>query len=88
MDPIKPWKNRFFENCTARELQVPIFKDGELVYQCPSLEEIAQYVQKQLDEEIWEEEQRFENPHTHYVDMTPEMYEVKMALLHESRGEC
>lgn len=85
VDPVKPWKVRSYENCTARQLQVPIFKDGELVYEEPTLEEIRNFVKKQLDEEIWEEEQRFENPHTHYMDMTPTLYETKMNLLYKNR---
>lgn len=85
IDPIKPWKNRYFEHCTIKELQLPIFKNGKLVYKQPSINEIANYVKKQLNNEIWEEEQRFENPHRHYMDMTPELYEEKMNLLHESR---
>ncbi len=85
VDPIKPWKNRFFEHCTAKELQVPIFQNGKLVYKQPPIDEIAAYVKNQLENEIWEEEQRFENPHNHYLDMTPELYEAKMNLLHESR---
>ncbi len=87
VDPIKPWKNRFFEDCTARELQVPVFKNGELVYKQPPIDEVADYVRHQLSHEIWEEEQRFENPHKHYMDMTPELYEEKMNLLYESRIE-
>lgn len=87
VDPTKPWKNRYFENCTAKSLQVPIFLNGELVYKAPSLDEIAQYVQDQLSNEIWEEEQRFENPHTHYIDMTPELYETKMSLLYNTRND-
>ena len=38
-------------------------------------------MQRQLDTEIWEEEQRFENPHSHYLNMTPDYYEMKMSLL-------
>lgn len=85
VEPERPWKNRFFENFTAKELQVPVIKDGKLVYKLPSLKEIRDYVSEQLDNEVWEEEQRFENPHTHYMDMSPELYEVKMNLLHQSR---
>lgn len=85
VDPKKPWKNRYFENCTAKALQVPIFKDGKQVYEAPDIREIRAYVKRQLSEEIWEEEQRFENPHEHYVDMTPELYEIKMNLLYHSR---
>lgn len=85
VEPERPWKNRFFENFTAKELQVPVIKDGKLVYKLPTLKEIRDYVSEQLDNEVWEEEQRFENPHTHYMDMSPELYEVKMNLLHQSR---
>lgn len=88
VDPNKPWKNRSFEStCSAKELQVPIFKDGKLIYQRPALTEIREYVKEQLSKEIWKEEQRFENPHTHYLDMTPDYYEMKMSLLYESRQE-
>ena len=83
VDPTKPWKNRYFENCKAIELQKLIIQNGELVYQLPDLEEIASYVKRQLSEEIWEEEQRFEYPHMHYLDMTPDYYEMKMQLLND-----
>ena len=46
---------------------------------------IRDFVKHQLENEIWEEELRFENPHEHYVDMTPELYEMKMNLLYQSR---
>ena len=40
-------------------------------------------MEKQLNTEVWEEEQRFENPHEHYLDMSPAYYEMKMDMLHE-----
>lgn len=87
VDPNKPWKNRFFENCSAKELQIPVILGGKVVYEKQSLKDISDYVKKQLSEEIWEEEQRFENPHTHYMDMTPDYYELKMQLLNDSRKD-
>lgn len=83
VDPTKPWKNRYFENCRAIELQKQIIRNGELIYDMPTLDEIAAYVKRQLSEEIWEEEQRFEYPHLHYLDMTPDYYEMKMQLLND-----
>lgn len=83
VDPLKYWKNRCFENCTFKKLQQQIFKDGELMYELPKLEDIRTYVRHQLDNEIWQEEQRFENSHPHYLDMSPAMFELKMGLLHE-----
>lgn len=50
-----------------------------------TLQELQAYVKKQLDNEIWEEEQRFENPHKHYIDMSPDYYEMKMSMLHNIR---
>lgn len=84
VDPINYWKNRCFVDCTFKPLQKQIFKDGELVYEIPALEKIKSYVRDQLTNEIWEEEQRFENSHSHYMDMSPAMFELKMSLLHES----
>lgn len=85
IDPNMPWKNLSYQNCEAKELQVKIFEHGKVVYDCPSLKEIRDYVTKQMEEEIWEEEQRFVNPHQHYMDMTPEYYEMKMDLLYHTR---
>ncbi|MBO5354352.1 MAG: nicotinate phosphoribosyltransferase [Lachnospiraceae bacterium] len=83
VDPLKYWKNRSFEDCTFKALHQQIFKAGELVYELPKLEDIRSYVRHQLDNEIWQEEQRFENSHPHYLDMSPAMFELKMGLLHE-----
>ena len=86
VDPEKPWKNRFFENCTCKELQQLVIKNGKRTQPPRSLEEIRSYVKEQLDSEIWQEEQRFENPHKHYLDMSPDYYDMKMSLLHNLRG--
>lgn len=87
VDPEMPWRNLYFTDCTAKPLQVKIFENGKRVYELPTLEEIRAYVTRQLEEEIWEEEQRFVNPHRHYMDMTPAYYEMKMSLLHNSRKQ-
>lgn len=86
VDPVKYWKDRSFVDCSFKPLQQQIFRDGELVYELPALEDIKKYVRNQLDSEIWKEEQRFENCHPHYLDMSPAMFELKMSLLHD--GSC
>ena len=85
VDPEKPWKTRVFEKCQAKPLQNLVVKDGQRVSESKSLPEIREFVKAQLDNEIWAEEQRFENPHIHYLDMTPEYYEMKMQMLYENR---
>ena len=68
---------------TAKKLQQRIIHKGKRVGKLPEADEIQAYVKDQLTREIWEEEQRFENPHRHYVDMSPAYYEMKMDMLKE-----
>ncbi|MBO4789804.1 MAG: nicotinate phosphoribosyltransferase [Oxalobacter sp.] len=84
IDPTAPWKKEAFTGCHAKALQVPVFKDGKQVYQCPSLNEIRDYVKDQLENKVWPEELRFENPHRHYLAMTENYYQMKMALLNQN----
>ncbi len=81
VDPIKPWKKMKFENVEIKELHETIFKDGELIYEKPTLDEIRDYVAYQLKNQVWEEEQRYENPHTHYVDLSQKLYSIKESML-------
>lgn len=86
VDPEKPWKNRSYENCKAVPLLHKVMEQGRRLMETKSLQELQDYVKKQLEYEIWEEEQRFENPHKHYIDMSPDYYELKMSMLHELRN--
>ncbi len=81
IDPQYPWKQMYFENCTLKELQQEVMRDGKRTIEERPLSEIRDYVKHQLTHEIWESEQRFENPHVHYLDMSPSYYEMKMDLL-------
>ena len=79
-DPDATWKRKTVYNFTAKELQVPIFRNGELVYQLPTLEEIRTYCKAQV-ETLWEEVRRFDNPQTYYVDLSQKLWDVKYGLL-------
>ncbi len=81
IDPIRPWKQLYLENCTAKKMQFPAVKNGERCYAPEKLSDIAARVRQQLSREVWVEEQRFQNPHAHYLDMSPSYYEMKMELL-------
>lgn len=82
-DPEATWKRKKVYNYTARELQVPIFQNGTLVYQLPSLEEIQAYCRKEVDT-LWDEVKRFENPQTYYVDLSQKLWDIKYNLLREN----
>jgi nicotinate phosphoribosyltransferase len=85
-DPEATWKRRTVYNYTAKELQVPIFKDGELVYELPSLEAIRTYCAQQVDT-LWDEIKRFENPQTYYVDLSQKLWDIKYGLLNSRQSE-
>lgn len=87
IDPQKPWKRRYFTNCTARELQQPVIRNGKRISKKYTLNELRDYVTAQLNGEIWQEEQRFENPHIHYLDMSPEYYSLKLKLLNDMQQD-
>ena len=79
-DPEATWKRKTVYNFTAKELQVPIFRKGELVYRCPKLDEIRTYCKEQVDS-LWEEVKRFDNPQNYYVDLSQKLWDIKYGLL-------
>ncbi len=81
-DPEATWKRKTISDFTARELLVPIFKNGECVYKSPDIEEIRRYCAEQIDL-LWDEVKRFENPHTYYVDLSQKLWDTKDRLLKE-----
>ncbi|MBE6547340.1 MAG: nicotinate phosphoribosyltransferase [Ruminococcaceae bacterium] len=82
-DPEYTWKRKTLENYTAEELLVPIFKNGELVYEVPTLEEIRAHHQKEMNG-MWDEVKRFTNPHNYYVDLSQKLWDIKNGLLQKA----
>jgi len=83
-DPVATWKKTFLPAGTyyLRELLVPVFVDGECVYNSPTVTEIREYCAKELDT-LWEETRRLVNPHEVYVDLSDELYQIKSMLLEQ-----
>lgn len=83
-DPDATWKQKTMTNFRARELLVPIFKGGELVYKEPTLPEIQDYCRREVAT-LWPEVLRFDYPHNYYVDLSDELLEIKTRLLNARR---
>lgn len=79
-DPEHTWRRKEITNFIARPLLTPIFLNGELVYETPTLEKVVTYSKEQIDM-LWEEVLRFEKPHTYYVDLSQELWSLKTDLL-------
>lgn len=84
--PENIWKNKTFEKgtFTIKPLHEPIFKNGQLVYNCPSIEEIREYSKEQLNT-LWDEIFRFEYPQTYYVDLSKKLLDLKLSMLEDIR---
>ncbi len=78
--PEHTWKSKKLENFTAREMLVPIYKGGKLVYKLPTVKEIRAYCEEELSR-LWVEVKRFENPHIFYVDLSEKLWSIKETLL-------
>ena len=83
-DPEATWKRKTITNFTVRELLVPIFQSGKLVYEKPSIEAMRTWCAGQIDT-LWDEVKRFENPHNYYVDLSQKLWDIKQQLL-KQRG--
>ena len=63
-----------------RELLVPVFKDGQCVYNSPKVMDIRAYCMKELDT-LWDESKRLVNPHEVHVDLSNKLWHMKNQLL-------
>ncbi len=82
-DPENTWKTKTVYDFTAKELMVPIFKNGELVYNLPDVHEVRKYCLQQVDT-LWDEVKRFDNPHDYYVDLSQKLWDIKYNLLKQN----
>lgn len=83
-DPEYTWKRKILTDYTAKELLVPVFRDGRQVYESPELNAIRQHCAEEI-EGMWEEVRRFTNPHNYYVDLSEKLWQVKHDLLKAAR---
>ena len=85
-DPVETWKAKTLTNYTTKKILVEIFRNGELVYERPSISEIRNYCTKQLDT-LWDAVKRFENPHNYYVDLSPKLWQIRDDILRGYRNK-
>jgi nicotinate phosphoribosyltransferase len=79
-DPVHTWKKKKITNFYIKDLLVPIFNKGILVYTTPDVLSIKEFARKE-SEKLWPEVLRFENPHKYYVDLSQKLWSMKQDLL-------
>lgn len=86
IDPLNEHNTLTIKNYRVRELQVPIFVDGELVYEDPTIKEKQAYHAEEM-KTLYPEVKRTENPHGYYIDLTRKLLELKKALILEAKAQ-
>ena len=78
--PEQTWKKTTFEGYEIVELMKPIFKDGKLVYNRPSLKEIAAH-EDESTAQFFPEYKRVINTQEYKVDLSYKLWKLKNDLL-------
>ncbi|SET23419.1 nicotinate phosphoribosyltransferase [Natronincola peptidivorans] len=78
--PIYTWKKKTFNRYKIREMLVPIYEEGKLVYPRKTVAEIKAYTAKEL-QTLWPEYKRFNRPHLYKVDLSQKLWDLKNEML-------
>jgi nicotinate phosphoribosyltransferase len=76
-------KKEYPAHFKREDLLLPVFREGELVYRIPPLEEVRRntlYNLSRLDEAY----KRLHNPHTYHVSLSEKLFKIKQDLLFKS----
>lgn len=85
LDSTKHWTLK--KDLSSYDLLAPIFREGKLVYELPTLETIRANTKAEL-ERFPVGIKRFLNPHKYVVGMERSLYDLKVDLIKEIRGRA
>ncbi|MCA0993350.1 nicotinate phosphoribosyltransferase [Pseudalkalibacillus hwajinpoensis] len=80
--PVHTYISKFVTNFEARDLHQTIFQDGELVYQCPPLQDVQAFVKDNLNL-LWDEYKRLKMPEEYPVDLSQSCWDNKMSKIQQ-----
>ncbi|RNB91311.1 nicotinate phosphoribosyltransferase [Brevibacillus fluminis] len=82
--PTNPLKSKRIANFTAVELLVPIFQNGQMVYNVPTLKQTRAFHLAQKNT-FWEEYLRLDHPEVYPVALSDQLKELKDRLIQAKR---
>lgn len=82
--PVFTHRRKKVTDFEAQALLVPVFRDGELVYELPSLDEIRAYHKRQLGK-FWPEYRRRLNPEIYPVSLSERLWTLREKMIAEQR---
>lgn len=86
-DELDKRKNKVAKNFTAVKLQQEIVKKGQVLYTFPSLEDIRERLNQELDT-LWPGLLNFSQPDRYYVNLSDKLYDLKVRMMEEIRTKC
>lgn len=87
VDPLDATRRKHVAAAAHEDLLVPIFRQGRLVYESPTLPEIRQRTQTQIGR-FHSGIKRLVNPHEYPVGLELGLHERKLNLILQARGEA
>src|SRR5690606_12866564 len=81
-DPAHPYIRRKVENYSVQAILAPIFVNGQLIYELPTVKEIADYHRSQLDL-FWPETLRKLNPEKYDVVLSDKVWNMRKELINQ-----
>lgn len=79
-DPVYTWKRKTLRDFRAEKLMVQLFDQGVCLYEPEDIHAVRLRCTEKVAA-LWEAVKRFENPHTYFVDLSKDLWEVKQKLL-------
>ena len=87
VDPLDPLRRKhFMPNASFEDILVPVVRNGNVVYQYPSIHSIRDRVQCQL-KQLHAGIKRFVNPHQYPVGLELGLHEYKAGLIMQARQQ-
>lgn len=83
--PVYTWKRTLLTDYHVRCMVQQIYAAGELIYQCPDIEQTKAYCASELDS-FWDEYKRFENPQEYKIDFSRKLWEMRQNLINQVHG--
>lgn len=84
IDPTNEFNKTKIKNYVFKELQVPLYENGKLVYNDLSIHEKRDYC-KQEKGTMYPEVKRLIKPHKYYIDLSEKLLQLKKDMIQESK---
>lgn len=85
--PVFTFKRKRVTDFEAQALLIPIFRNGERVYELPTLKEIREYHRQQLAR-FWPEYRRRLNPEEYPVSLSERLWTLREQMIAEQREKA